>query len=65
MKFCFKSIFFLICCASILVSCNTKKEVTLIGKKKSATKTKNIILLVGDGMGLSQVSASQFYHNSK
>ena len=50
---------------SIVLSCNTKKEVTLVAEKNSITKPKNIILLVGDGMGLSQVSASQFYNKSK
>ena len=49
----------------IVLSCNTKKEVTLVAEKNSITKPKNIILLVGDGMGLSQVSASQFYNKSK
>ena len=52
-----------------LFSCDCTKEQN-IEKTTSETitlevkKPKNIILLIGDGMGLSQVSASQFYNES-
>jgi len=50
-----------------LISCNTQQELaiskTTTNKVSAPTKkVKNIILLIGDGMGLSQVSASQFYN---
>ena len=50
-----------------LISCNTQQELAVLktttNKVSTSTKkVKNIILLIGDGMGLSQVSASQFYN---
>ena len=50
-----------------LISCNTQQELAVLktttNKVSTPTKkVKNIILLIGDGMGLSQVSASQFYN---
>ena len=49
------------------ISCNRQQELavskTTTNKVSTSTKkVKNIILLIGDGMGLSQVSASQFYN---
>ena len=49
------------------ISCNIQQELavskTTTNKVSTSTKkVKNIILLIGDGMGLSQVSASQFYN---
>jgi alkaline phosphatase len=49
------------------MSCNTQQEVSVSKTTSnkvstSSKKVKNIILLIGDGMGLSQVSASQFYN---
>tara|TARA_R110000787_G_scaffold8495_4_gene28687 strand:+ start:9298 stop:10434 length:1137 start_codon:yes stop_codon:yes gene_type:complete len=49
------------------ISCNTQQEVTVSkttnNKVSTPTKkVKNIIFLIGDGMGLSEVSASQFYN---
>ena len=49
------------------ISCNRQQELavskTTTNKLSTSTKkVKNIILLIGDGMGLSQVSASQFYN---
>lgn len=35
---------------------------TLFAQKSDVQKPKNIILLIGDGMGLSQVSASQYFN---
>ena len=63
-----KTIFSLFLISFILVSCNGKKENnSSLAKVEIAAnqnkKPKNIILLVGDGMGLSQVSASQFYND--
>jgi alkaline phosphatase len=44
-------------CVSVKVSDNTISKTVSENKKP-----KNIILLIGDGMGLSEVSASQFYN---
>tara|TARA_B100000497_G_scaffold71869_1_gene80701 strand:- start:24322 stop:25473 length:1152 start_codon:yes stop_codon:yes gene_type:complete len=55
---------------SIFFSCKSQKEFVSIETSsiKAITpptkKVKNIILLIGDGMGLSQVSASQFYNKN-
>ena len=52
----------------ILFSCeaqqkDTKNETTQVETEINPTKkVKNIIFLIGDGMGLSQVSASQYYN---
>ena len=51
------------------ISCKSQKEFVSLEttRNKAITptkKVKNIILLVGDGMGLSQVSASQFYNKN-
>lgn len=50
----------------ILISCNCKKELTANSdvKVSKETKPKNVILLIGDGMGLSEVSASLFYNEN-
>lgn len=45
-------------CVSVQVSDNTVAETRTAVKEN---KTKNIILLIGDGMGLSQVSAAIYY----
>lgn len=56
------SLFFLILfinsCVSVQVSDNTITKNSI-----DNNKPKNIILLIGDGMGLSEVSASQFYND--
>jgi len=62
------SLFFASLIAISLFSCDCNKN-TKVEKTSSEVisseikKPKNIILLIGDGMGLSQVSASQFYSN--
>jgi alkaline phosphatase len=58
MKLTHISIFSLIIVALTLGGCTKKKE---IPKEK---KVKNIILLIGDGMGLSQVSTTFYYNDS-
>jgi alkaline phosphatase len=52
----------LLCCL-VLFSCNAakKQEVVDIHAVKLAEKPKNIILLIGDGMGLAQVSANIYW----
>jgi alkaline phosphatase len=65
MKYSFKLLLQILCFSSIVISCIPKKEIANNPKQKSVTKVKNIILLIGDGMGLSQVSASQYYHKNK
>lgn len=42
---------------SLLVACSVRQETTLPQEKAFSAYPKNIILLIGDGMGLSQVSA--------
>ena len=65
MKKLFNSIFLLLFSA-LLISCNCKKEVITSSEVMAtkASKPKNIILLIGDGMGLSEVSASLFYNEN-
>src|SRR5690554_5508672 len=46
-------------CVSVQVSDNNLNKSTTVTEKKP----KNIILLIGDGMGLSQVSAAIYYKN--
>ena len=46
----------------LLFSCAEEKSSTDI-TSENPKKPKNIILLIGDGMGLSQVSASQFFND--
>ncbi len=47
-------------CVSVQVKDNTVTKVS-----QEIKKPKNIILMIGDGMGLSQVSAAIYYKNSK
>lgn len=55
-------VFFL--CVFTTFSCKKAKATNKTELTSSENKApKNIILLIGDGMGLSQVSASQFYNN--
>lgn len=58
--FAFFSISLLIALAISCASIDKAKEL-----KNVIIKPKNIVLLIGDGMGLSQVSASQFYNSGK
>ncbi|MEM6966990.1 MAG: alkaline phosphatase [Bacteroidota bacterium] len=43
---------------ALLISCNSSKEIP------KGAKAKNIILLIGDGMGLSQVSSAYYFSKS-
>ena len=47
-------------CIAFLLSCSTKSKTHKDSEKQSP---KNIILLIGDGMGLSQVSSSFYFGN--
>jgi len=53
-----------ICCCLAVISCDTKKaiipEQPQVVAKPEAKKAKNIILLVGDGMGITQISAGLY-----
>ena len=67
MKLFRKDYILLLLVTTLFISCNTQQEVavstTTTNKvSTSAKKVKNIIFLIGDGMGLSEVSASQFYN---
>tara|TARA_B100001057_G_scaffold444751_1_gene481941 strand:- start:704 stop:1036 length:333 start_codon:yes stop_codon:yes gene_type:complete len=55
-----KKSFLLLWSVLSLVAC-AEKETTLPEKATSPKGPKNIILLIADGTGLSQVSAAQFY----
>jgi alkaline phosphatase len=52
----------LVCTSCISVNVSENK---VAKAETSSEKPKNIILLIGDGMGLSQVSASFYYHKEK
>ena len=73
MNFSHKSFLIIVLFIGVSYSCNTQKDITVTTtttststpKVTSTKKVKNIILLIGDGMGLSQVSASQYYNKSK
>ena len=60
------NLLFLLLISILLISCDCKKEETTTSEVTitKITKPKNIIFLIGDGMGLSQVSASQFYNKN-
>ncbi|MEM0518129.1 MULTISPECIES: alkaline phosphatase [Aequorivita] len=60
LTFFFSSLLITTSCVSVQVSDNTVS--TYSSEEK---KPKNIILLIGDGMGLSQVSAAIYYKNGK
>jgi len=47
----------------ILMSCTQKEAKTSSPAEDVVTSPKNIILLIGDGTGLSQISSSQFYND--
>jgi len=49
---------FILFLSLVIVSCNTPKKIA-----KTNTKAKNIILLIGDGMGLAQLSAAYYYND--
>ncbi len=44
-------------------ACSSAQDAGISNKGTESKKPKNIILLIGDGMGLSQVSASLFYND--
>ncbi|MFT7072600.1 MAG: alkaline phosphatase [Patiriisocius sp.] len=61
----FKKIGVLFTSLLLLVSCaSVKEKTTQTSLDSNKTKPKNIILLIGDGMGLSQISASYYYNDS-
>jgi alkaline phosphatase len=60
-----RSLFSLIVAAIILVACQQQPAKTeAIADEAPPASARNVILLVGDGMGLSQVSAAQFYQEN-
>lgn len=67
MKKKFIPIFFSILVGSLAVSCISVnvQDNTVSATNFDTKKPKNIILLIGDGMGLSEVSASQFFNPEK
>ncbi|MBV1922843.1 MAG: alkaline phosphatase, partial [Flavobacteriaceae bacterium] len=68
MKFYF-SLFAFIFLNSFFISCQEKEKEVITSTSyivsEKSKKPKNIILLIGDGMGLSEISASQFYNKEK
>ncbi|MBT0607477.1 alkaline phosphatase [Aequorivita echinoideorum] len=63
----FKSLFALLSISYVLSSCISVnvKDNKVSSNFSETKKPKNIILLIGDGMGLSQVSAAIYYKNGK
>ena len=51
-------LFFTLIITTFLITCNPAKEIP------KGAKAKNIILLIGDGMGLSQVSSAYYFSKS-
>lgn len=45
----------------LLAACNSNTEETPVIEESTVTKPKNVILMIGDGMGLSQLSSPQYY----
>lgn len=54
-----KSLYFLMCYIVLLSGCSTMRT----SNEKEKTQVKNVILMIGDGMGLSQVSTAFFYND--
>lgn len=65
MKITLRGTFILFLISFALISCEVTKEVTTVTvhseRSKTPDKPKNIVLLIGDGMGLSQVSSAIYY----
>ena len=53
-------IYFLLAIPAILISCNSEKPIDEVNSNSNP----NVILLIGDGMGLSQLSAAFYYGES-
>lgn len=54
--------FYLISFMALLMSCNTTQSMS--GSDEKPRHAKNIILLIGDGMGISQISAGMYSNNN-
>ena len=52
-------------CALTMFGCGTKKEEDGTLKFKDVENVKNVILMIGDGMGPSQIQAGELYKGSK
>jgi alkaline phosphatase len=57
-----RALFFLLFSISFLIC--TAQQMTVKNETNTLKKPKNIILLIGDGTGLSQISASQFFNEN-
>lgn len=55
----------LLCFLSILASCNRKAGMNQAGSAENHKKAKNIILLIGDGMGMAQLSTPFIFSEQK
>jgi len=61
------NIYLLLALSVVIISCDSdkkNKEIAITTFEKKQAKIKNVIFLIGDGMGLSQVSASQYYNEN-
>ena len=63
LHFKFYGFIFYIFFAFLLGACKTSKPISMI--TPTGKKPKNIILMVGDGMGLSQITAGMYMNNNK
>lgn len=59
-----KNLFYFLC-LSLLAACSPQTTNSLVGSQKPETQAKNVILLIGDGMGLTQISAGLYANNNK
>lgn len=53
--------FYILTCCLTFISCNVKTQINPQINKEPQTEKFNIIFLIGDGMGLSQLSSAYFY----
>lgn len=60
-----KSSFFFACCLLVLWSCTPKEMNQAALEKKTMKKAKNVILMIGDGMGLTQLTAGMYVNDNK
>ena len=54
----------LLLCSLLLLSCSPRQKGMLASDKYAGTKAKNVILMIGDGMGICQITAAMYMNNN-